>query len=443
MSLSPTGSSSTAEAVWTCPFCPLLCDRFHPQPRLGGGWQLQGSDCALAQAGLEEAASHDAATPQIDGQPAALGAALAEAARRLRASRQPLLGGLGTDVAGARALHALAHSLGAISDAAGGAALMQAVRVLQDRGGYTTTLAEVRERADLIVFVGSWPLPRAPELLSRMTAGRAGAPPQLVALMPSPGTPGAAQGGAASADVTPQVPAEAAGLPVSRLALGPDLDLAAAVQQLTALVAGRTVRGPAPALQALAAQLQAAQYAVLVWEPAQLGGHAGLLIERLQQLVGLLNARGRAAGFPVGGGLGAATANQVYAWRGGLPLRSRRGPWGQEHEPLALDGERLLADSAVDALIWVVSYRVATVPTLAGGPRIVLGLPALAGQLGEPRNTIFIPVGTPGVHHTGHLFRTDGVVMLPLHALPERHLPSVAEVATQLQQALALTEVAA
>ena len=77
--------------------------------------------------------------PTVDGQATTLDAALAAAAQLLAASRQPLFAGLGTDVAGARALYPLACATGAICDAAGGAALMHGLRALQDRGQFTTT----------------------------------------------------------------------------------------------------------------------------------------------------------------------------------------------------------------------------------------------------------------------------------------------------------------
>ena len=131
---------------WTCPFCPLACD--HLGVAVGTGTQpltLRGGDCALASRRLSSfSAAPSIATPQVDGRACDLDTAVAAAARLLGASRQPLFGGLGTDVAGARALYPLACATGAICDPAAGDALMQGLRALQDRGQFTTTLAEVR-----------------------------------------------------------------------------------------------------------------------------------------------------------------------------------------------------------------------------------------------------------------------------------------------------------
>lgn len=409
---------SLDQLVWTCPFCPLLCDRFQARPDAHGVPQLHGSDCSVARNGLAACAVPAGTTPRLGGQPCTLAAAVRAAATHLAAARQPLIGGLGTDVAGGRALFALARATGAIADPAAGRALAQVLRAQQDRGGYTTTLAEVHERADLIMMVGSWAPQRVPELLPRVLQGRADTPPTLVAL--------GCEAPASAQDV------EVSNVPVRR-------DLFHSLAELTALVAGRAVRDPDAELTALAGQLKAARYAVLVWEPAQLGPQAALLVERLQQLIGLLNAKGRAAGFPLGGGDGAATVNQVFTWLSGLPLRSRLGPLGLEHEPLRFDATTLLARGEVDTLVWVSSYRAAEVPQLAAGGdgwRIVLGLPALPANLGDETRTIFIPVATPGVHASGHLCRADGVVMLPLHAAMKTELPLLGDVIRQIQQAL-------
>ena len=119
--------------TWTCPFCPLACD--HAGVRIGSGAQpleLQGADCALARAKLAGFTSAPAEiVAEVDGQAAALEAAVAAAAQRLAASRQPLFAGLGTDVAGMRALYPLACATGAICDAAPGEALMHGLRALQ------------------------------------------------------------------------------------------------------------------------------------------------------------------------------------------------------------------------------------------------------------------------------------------------------------------------
>ncbi|RZS52200.1 formylmethanofuran dehydrogenase [Sphaerotilus mobilis] len=433
------GFVDASVSTWTCPFCPLLCD--------------DGPTCAVSRqrlALLDAVADRpEAATPRVAGQPVTLAEALAAATTLLRDAGQPLIAGWGTDVAGARALYRLACASGAISDAGPDAAASdaqsEALRALQDRGGYTTTLAELRERAELIVFIGSWAPDRAPRLLERALQGRADRPPRLVHL------------GLAGGDDA--VPAEVAGdgfcVPVERRVFAvPDAqpahpanladlaDLADLALSLKLAIDRRP--GADPMLATLAGELLASPYAVLVWEPGRLGPHAALVIERLQQVIARLNATTRAAALPIGGAQGMLTAQQVHAWLSGLPLRSRVGPRGLEHDPLRYGLGRLLDDGSVDALVWTGAFPAMPAPDTVL-PRLLLvsaDVAATPGACGDEAAAIVIPVASPGVQHGGHLFRTDTVVLMPLHPSPTAPiglagLPSVARVVGDL---LALLE---
>ena len=66
-------------------------------------------------------------------------------------------------------------------------------------------------------------------------------------------------------------------------------------------------------------------------------------------------------------------------------------------------------------------------------PLIVLGHPNLAASC-RRKGSVFMPVSTPGIGSAGHLFRTDGVVLLPLFAVRDDGLPGVAEVIEQITQ---------
>lgn len=398
----------TPAAAWTCPFCPLACD--HLRVRAGAATlELDGGACPRASRALAQfGAAPGASEPEIDGAPVSPEAAASAAAALLAAAQQPLFGGLGTDVAGARALYPLACATGAICDPAGGAALMQGLRALQDRGQFTTTLAEVRTRADLIVFVGGVPEDVAPLVRERCGIGDPQVPQRQVVVL----------GGQGADDVPLQG------------------DLFDTLGLLAALVALRPVAADA-ALQALARRLREARYAVLVGAPPTLPPQGALLIEAVHRIVNELNARTRAAALWIGGGNGSATVNQVFTWLGGLPLRSRAGPRGLEHEPQAFDAARLLAGGDADVLLWVASFDAASRPPETTVPLIVLGHPDLAASARRPgRRSVFFPVSTPGIGSDGHLFRTDGTVLMPLAAARRDSLPSVAAAAGAILQAL-------
>jgi formylmethanofuran dehydrogenase subunit B len=412
-------SVSSPGLAWTCPFCPLLCDEFALDAAAAVP-VLHGSDCPRAQASLaRHARPADAAPARIDGRPAAFSDAIAEAARRLAAWRQPLFGGLGTDIAGARALYRLAVRTGAICDPSDGAALMTALRPQQDRGQFTTTLAEVRARADLVACMNTSVVDRFPEFFRRCELDAPGGPrPPLVFF----GTP-----------VPPGLPA---GLDARSLAAP---DAFADLQQLAALVALQRVPAPRQPLVEFAAQLRAARYAVLVWEPAAPAPHGALWAEMLQRIVATLNRHTRAATLALGGGDGASSVNQVFTWLSGLPLRTRAGPDGLEHEPSRFDAARLLADRAVDGLLWISSFDPSRLPPATPLPRIVLAPPAMAPALPARPDEIFIPVATPGLNAAGHLFRTDGIVVVPLTAARDDGLAGAAQVLADVGERIGAT----
>jgi len=401
---------------WTCPFCALHCDGFMPQAQ-AGRYRLQGTDCPRAQAGL----SHFAVEPQaavpalVDGVPASLDAALQAAAARLARARLPLFGGLVTDIAGSRALYTLADASGAILDHAHGEAMMHGLRALQDRGLLTTTVAEVRERADLMVCLGTQPGERYPEFFHRCGFGR-DAPSRvrhlvfLGALPPPEGLAPAVQ--------------------VSHVRLEGDVFHTLAL--LNALASGRRLREPVPpVLRGLVQRLQEARYAVLVWDTVQAPPHAALLAQGLHRLVDTLNHGTRAVALLLGGNDGAFSVNQTVTWLSGLPLRTGVLARGLTHEPVLFSAERLLRQQAVDALLWVASFGPEPAPPATKLPCVVLGHPALAAQAGAP-DRVFIPVSTPGLGSAGHLSRFDSVVVLPLRPLRADGLPTVADVARRL-----------
>jgi cytochrome c553 len=137
----------------------------------------------------------------IDGSPVTLDAAAAEAARLLAASRLPVVAGLGTDIAGARAAIALARRLGGAVDHMHSGALLRDLDVMREAGMMVTTPNEARIRGDVLLLVGAGLLDAWPQLQQRLLAapflpGAKVADTPLVSSPPGSGRP--APGGASA-----------------------------------------------------------------------------------------------------------------------------------------------------------------------------------------------------------------------------------------------------
>ena len=427
-------TSNTSPTSWTCPFCPLLCDRLSIGTNTDTALTLSGTDCPRASRALAQFGPRPAQTqPHLNGQPLGFADAIGVAAQWLAQARQPLFAGMATDVAGTRALYRLANASAAIIDHAHGRSLMRSLTAMQDRGAFTTTLSEVRARADLIVCFGPTPSTRYPAFFTRCGVGvmprDAASPAQREVIF---------VGSAVDADLERSAHADT----VIQRAVPLQGDLYETIALLNTrvdpLLRGKPMPGIAPAIDALATRMLEARYVTLVWNTADLPGeHAALLVEGLDRLTKSLNLTTRAGCLALGGDDGAATVNQTLTWMSGLPLRTGVHRSGLEHDPHRYDTARLLDEEAVDALVWVASFGADLPPPTSNAPTIVLGHPGLAPLCADRQApTLFIPVSTPGIGSTGHLFRVDGGIVLPLVPIYEDTLPGVAQVAAQIAQSL-------
>lgn len=408
---------------------------------------LNGTDCARAARSLAQFGTRPAqAQPMHDGKPVAFGDAIDIAAQWLARARQPLFAGMATDVAGTRALYRLANASAAIIDHAHGRSLMRSLTAMQDRGAFTTTLAEVRTRSDLIVCFAATPTARYPEFFNRCGIGvkpcdATGPARRDVIFVGSDVDASLARVAQTETRTGTQTGTQTGTVSQRAIALQGDLyeTLALLNARIDWLLSGKPMPGTAPELESLAAQMLAARYVTLVWNTADLPGHhAALLVEALDRLTKSINVRTRAGYLALGGDDGAATVNQTLTWMSGLPLRTGIHRSGLEHDPHRYDAARLLDDRAVDALVWVASFGAELRAPQTAMPTIVLGHPAL-GAASSDRNgpTLFIPVSTPGIGSSGHLFRADGGVVLPLVPIYDDTLPTVAHVAGQIAHVLA------
>ncbi|MCX4186531.1 formylmethanofuran dehydrogenase subunit B [Methylophaga sp. OBS4] len=348
----------------------------------------------------------------------------------MKASKQPLIGGLGTDLNGARAAMALADKSQASVDSVYSNAAFRNILVLQDTGYMTTTLTEVRNRVDLLLIVGTDVEKTFPRFFERMVwvkesmFGQDIESRDIIYLGKKPSGEASTSPGGRTAQV---IECDDAGLPE-------------VISVLRALVKGKTVQaqtvvGIAVAdLAAIAEKLNAAKYSVVTWSAGQLDfDHAEVTIQNICEMIKEINLTTRSSGLPLGGKEGDATVNAVSAWQSGYPMRTNFHRGHPEYDPYLNDGKRMLADGEADLLIWVSSFNVAVTPPPSIATTVVLGR---SGMTFEQEPEVFIPVGVPGIDHAGRAFRTDSVVSVPLKKLRDSGLPSTFEVLTAVEQAL-------
>jgi formylmethanofuran dehydrogenase subunit B len=315
----------------------------------------------------------------IGGKPAALERALAEAAKLLAASRCPLITGLGTDVAGARAAIALAERIGAVVDHMNADVLLRDLAVLREAGMMVTTPNEARLRADTLLLVGPSLEKDAPELARWL------------------GLDASRDDNAATARTIVRLCPGRATLLRGEMYLGRRANqLPSLLAALRARLAGRRVGKtgvPAKAIADLATLLKAARFGVAVWSARDLDP---LAIEMLCGIVADLNAQARFTGIPIAPGDNAVGVLQVCGWMTGFPMRTGFGRGYPEHDPWRFDGARMVAGREADCVLWISAFRTAAPPWGEGPP--VIALTAGDAALGGPP-AVQIEIGRPGVDH--------------------------------------------
>jgi formylmethanofuran dehydrogenase subunit B len=412
----------------TCPFCGLACDDLM-LTRSNAGLEVKRNGCAISTAAFRELGRHDIANsaPRVAGKVTTLNQAVLAATKILSQAKAPLIAGLGTDIAGARAALELADRIGAVVDHMNMPAKIRNILTLQNAGWITTTLAEIKNRADFILVLGSGVLTRFPRFLERAVWS---ADAMFIA-----------DNAKRKVIFVGEVEAFKSNVPTSVTQLQCSHDsFTRIVPALRAMVNGQRIDNDRLAasdvriLQDLAASMKQANYGVIVWAAPDFDfPHGELLIQTLAEMIKDLNKTIRFAGFPLGGSDGDFSANATQTWQTGFPLRSRYGKHGLDYDPYRYGSAALLAEDQIDALLWISSFSAKRLPPQTKIPHIVLGPPSMAFEQ-EP--DVFIPIATPGIHHDGHFVRADKVVVMPLKKLLKTALPSVAEIAERILDTL-------
>ncbi|MBL1321394.1 MAG: formylmethanofuran dehydrogenase subunit B [Methylophaga sp.] len=423
-------TEQTGAGVWQevpSPFCGIASDDLTIKVEGNNVSIIENGD-AVTKKGFETPITDT--SPRVKGKEVSLNEAVSQIVNLLRKSKQTVIGGMATDLNGARSAMALADKSRATIDNMDSAAGFRNTLVLQDTGWMLTTLTEVRNRVDLLVVVGSDIEAEYPRFFERMVWNDESMfdqeieSRQVVYLGKTP---------SGNASTSPK------GKKAQILACD-DADLPEVVSVLRALVKGKAIQAKKVGgiavsdLAVLAEQLKKAKYSVVTWAAGDLDfDHAEATVQTVCEMVKELNDDTRSSGLPLGGKEGSITVNQVSAWQSGFPMRTNFNQGYPDYDPHLCDTTRMLENDEVDALIWISSFNIDRTPPKSNATTAVLGR---SGMTFEQEPEVFIPVGTPGIDHVGRAFRTDGVVSVPLRKLRDSGLPSTFDVLTAVEKAL-------
>ena len=351
----------------------------------------------------------------VDGKPASLAQAVSAAATLLRASRAPVVAGMGTDMAGTRAAILLAEKLGAAFDHMHAAPLLAELDAMRSSGAMLTTPNEVRLRADIVLLVGQGAAssPLLPRLLApaHPSLSLQDGPRSIIALCAGAPVPNAQH-----------IPVNTAQLP-------------ALLSALLCALRGKPF-GPAPVpaatITGLADALRAAKFGVALWSAADFDTDP-MLPFLINDLVLALNDTTRFSALPLAPESNGAGVVQTAAWMTGFPMRSSFARGYPEHDVWRFDAARMVQAGEADAALWISAYE-NTAPAWAGKVPLVALTGAATRFALHPQ--VRITIGKPGVDHDGVELSIETATFVPTTASAPGPLPSVAQVLTRIDAAL-------
>jgi formylmethanofuran dehydrogenase subunit B len=359
----------------------------------------------------------------IRGKPVSLEAATAEAASLLGACRLPVIAGLGTDIAGARAAIALADRLGAAVDHMHSDTLFRDLDVMREAGLMVTTPNEARLRADTLLLIGTGLVTAWPELRARLLGqspiaddDQAGDRRRIVWLAPGP--------------EIEHIAAKA--VTVQKVGRSPD-DLPVLLAALRARLWERSIGGTREftrSLDRVVGELKAARFGVAVWCAADLDS---LAIEMLCGLVKDLNVRTRFSGLSLAAGDNAFGVMQACGWMMGFPVRTGFARGYPEHDPWRFDSARLIESGEADCALWISAYR-AVAPTWRRDVPIIALTKEDANFPRAPH--VNIEVGRPGIDHDAVQHRGETGTLAAVTAGLRANTLSVADAIAYIAMAL-------
>jgi formylmethanofuran dehydrogenase subunit B len=411
--------SSHTTAV-ACTVCGCVCDDLQVTVEEGRIARTIGA-CHLAEPWFLSQNTSFPAAAQISGVTTDPENAYIRAAELLTAAKYPLIYGLSRSTTeGQRAAVALADRLGATIDTTASTGHAPSIEALQQVGESTSTLGEIKNRADLVIFWGSDPVtthPRHLERYSHEPKGRwipSGRSDRFLVVVDEEETETAKK--------------------ADQFILIQEGKHWEALWTLRMLVRGLEIPGAPSQLRELAVRVKACRCGVIFFGSGLTNDRlAHRTIEALLQLATDVNEYTRFYVRRMRRYGDVAGADSVLAWQTGYPFGVNMSRGYPRYNPGEFTGPDMLSRGEIDVCLLVGSETAADFPATALDhlrriPVIVLDSPGIESPV--PASVKF-RTAVYGIHRPGTAYRMDEVPV-PLRVLLPTDYPSDSEVLNEL-----------
>jgi len=387
-----------------CPFCGCLCDDIEITVENNKVVKTKNS-CAISNSKFMKNDWGRIVSSTIDGKHTPYEKAVEEATNILSSARRPLIYGLSkTDNEAIREAVHLAELVGGVIDSTTTVCHGASIIAMQNTGVSTTTMGEVKNRADLIVFWGSNPAEAHPRHFQRYSVTPKGMY-----------TPNGRKGRFIVVVDVRETRSSKMADQFIRINPNSDFDI---LQALRALVRGQKLSAGEVGgvridiLEELADRMKKAKVGCVFYGLGLNQSESRHMnVDALYSLVSDLNHHTKFVTEPMRGCFNVTGANMVTTWQTGYPFAvdfSRGYPRYNPGEYTAVD---LLARKEVDAALIMGSDPASTFPLAAS--LYLSKIPVVTLERKETPTSmlskVVIPVATSGIETGGTAYRMDQV----------------------------------
>ena len=181
----------------------------------------------------------------------------------------------------------------------------------------------------------------------------------------------------------------------------------------------------------LLTSIEASKYLSILWATSEFATYKECdeIIYNISAYVVSLNKTTRAGCLSLAGNDGDVSFTQTLGWMTGFPSRIKFTGSFFEYDKDTNNAVQLIDSGNSDLVIHINPLSDKKLILNKKNKNIVIGQPSTKFNI-EP--DVFIPCGIPGIDFTGHIFRTDNVVSLPLTSLRLSYYKSTQEILREI-----------